>query len=367
MAKKRWLKFFKSSEETIKSFNASRFKDTEKLVNLKNDSGKKFILCLPVMKGERDEPLLNELRAATGLKREGFLDQIILAYSGTEKDSIPQAIRSSEISEDVEVIFTDRIRVPDMLPSQVERGKGADMRRVAYYITTQLLHKGEDLKSYVVGFLDGDILPVAEIQGKKVKAFGPHFILSLFGPFIIDPVLKMVSLAYCRPLGYSRVNKLIAQPLFSLLKHKKLDPIRPPYVISGEKAWDLLTLLDLRFRQKYGEETQKWLDAAFKISPSAIGTVNVGFFDHKHQAIEDLRAMSFGILRTWLENLLEQGLLKLGDEVEISDVLEYSEINPKGQRVYFRKEFEEKTYPPLAGLFHKEKELFKPSELTQSS
>ncbi|MFQ5574222.1 MAG: hypothetical protein ACE5E0_01180 [Terriglobia bacterium] len=352
--KRSWWRFFRKEEKKrLKAFNAASFDNLETLIARKRESNKKLVLCIPVTKGERTEPLLNELKVAVDLKDAGLLDRVIVGYGGGYNEVIPREAKEFDGGEEVDVIFTRSITVPDMLPAQVEKGKGADMRRIAYHVTSDLIAKNEDLGDWILGFIDGDILAVSQIDGQQRKIFGAHFVTSLFGPFLVDAELKMVSLAYCRPQGFARVNKLIAQPLFSLVKDSRLDAIRPPYVISGEKAWDLQTLLTLRFRQKYGEEMQKWFDAAFKLSPSEIATVNVGFFDHKHQAVDNLRTMSFGIMRTWLENMLEHGVLKLGDGVELTDVLEYSEINLRGKRVYYRKEFEEKTYAPLSVLFEK--------------
>ncbi len=335
----------------IKFYDYSEFVNIGKLIEKKKKVKKKFILCIPVLKGEDKDVLLNELKIASELKRRKFLDQMILAFQGREHDEIPQSILGKEEYQAVEIFYTSCIEVPDMGPAFLKLGKGTDMRRATYEITKELIDRGENLENYVIGFIDGDILPSTIIKGEERKVFGPHYITGLFGPFLKESEIKIVSLVYCRPPGYARINKLVARVLFSVIDYKKVNPIRPAYFTSGEKAWDLKTLLGLRFRQKYGIETQVWLETAFNLEPECLATVNVGVFDHKHRDLGDLSYMSFGIVRTWLENLVEKGIIKLGKGAKLSHIFEYSEINLEGERVFFSEDLHEKTYKPLKELF----------------
>ncbi len=337
--------------ESIREFDCVEFINIEEMMEKKERKKKKFILCIPVLRGEDKDILLNELQIASDLKKRKFLDQLILAFQGTEQDEIPKAITGKKKYKEVDIFYTSQIEVPDMAPPFFRKGKGSDMRRASYEIVKRLIKEREKLENVVLGFIDGDILPFTVIEGEQRKVFGSHYITGLFGPFLEDLEIKMNSLVYCRPKGYARINKLVARVLFSVIDHEKLNPIRPAYFTSGEKAWHLPTLLDIRFRQKYGIETQIWLELAFKLKPIFLATVNVGTFDHEHKGLGGLSYMSFGIVRTFLEYMIEQGIIKLGKGVKLSRKFEYSEIELEEEQFFCRKDLHEITYKPLKELF----------------
>lgn len=319
----------------LHGYKKFRLKD---LLEKKAKNKQNIILCFPAIKRENSKVLSYELEIAGSLLKKGFLDVVAVAYDGDENDSIAKAAEKAGAL----VVFTRTIGLPDMKKgASGTRGKGTNMRKFAYFAVKNLF-KG-NLKNNLVGFLDADISP---------KAFGSHYILGLFGPLVSNPSkTRLVKLVYRRPKGFGRVNKILCHPLVSVFSHPRIEALQSiPYITSGEVAMDGELLSKLKFTGNYGVEVYTLLQFVLeeRLGPSKLELTNVGFFDHKHQTLNNLRLMSFGILRIFLRTLQEYGLLSFGKGTSISNVYKNAGVSPPGYKIrYIKKKLDEKIYKPL--------------------
>lgn len=238
--------------------------------------------------------------------------------------------KAKQASKRAQVILCNTINVPDM---GLEKGKGADMRRTLYYLITRY---NADINNTVVVFLDADVLP---------QYFGTHFVLGLAGAVLRG--YDFAKASFWRQMG--RVKKYVAQPLFSAIAHSNLEPLRAfAYPLSGEVAGTLSFFTKVSFWQMYGVETGINIDAV--LSNYKIADVNLGLYDHEHHGDMNIQKMSFGIIRTFLLQLIEYGYIELKNGAEISDVFKANYIDEHGKRQSIEFNLSEKKYFPLCTI-----------------
>lgn len=307
---------------TIDYYDATAFSD-EEITSLK---GNKKIYIIFSTFGEREAELIyQKIKLIETLQ---CVDEIFVSHRrvNDEKEELTEK-KAREASSRAKVILCNTINVPDM---GREKGKGADMRRSLYYLIT--VHKA-DMNSTVVVFLDADVLE---------QYFGMHFVLGLAGAVLQG--YDFAKASFWRQMG--RVKKYVAQPLFSAIAHNDLEALRQfSYPLSGEVAGTLSFFTKVSFWQMYGVETGINIDAV--LGDYKIADVNLGLYDHEHHGDINIQKMSFGIIRTFLLQLIEYGYIELKKGAEISDVLQAQYIDEEGKRKSLEFNLFEKKYFPL--------------------
>ncbi len=230
------------------------------------------------------------------------------------------------------VILVNNVRVPDM---ESERGKGADMRRALYHINRHHL-MGADPADVIIVFLDADASP---------EYFGSHFVLGLAGALLDGN--DFAKAGFWRAMG--RANRFAAQPLFSVIEKDELDMLSGlSYPLSGEAAGTLDFFNRVHFWQRYGVETGINMDAC--MGPYRVADVNLGLYDHEHHDETAIQKMSFGVMRTYLKQLVDYGVISLGPGARISDSFRLSWIDEDGLRRTVSIDLEERKYHPLSDI-----------------
>jgi len=310
----------------IVKYNHSDFTPDE-ILKLK---GNKKIYTVFSTFGEREADSVIEKIGVLKKLTPGIIDRIIINHrrAGEIPDRTESGISSAY--KDVDVMVSNDASVPDM---KKEKGKGADMRRTVYMINREYLN-GSSPDSVVVVFLDADVLP---------EYFGIHFITGLAGA-----VLNGADFAkggFRREMG--RVNKFVAQPLFSAISHPLLDSLaRFSYPLSGECAGTLGFFNSVSFSQIYGIETSVLIDAV--TGDYILADVNLGLYDHEHHGEISIQKMSFGIIRTYFKSLIDLGIITLNNDASVSDIFSAEYINSSGERVSLEENLEEIRYRPLS-------------------
>ncbi len=282
--------------------------------------------------GEREADLIHAKVKLIKKELSALVDGIFLSHrrSGSEEDRTELLAR--EADSGIKILLNNASCPPDM---EDETGKGSDMRRALYQMNLEYVN-GTGPADIVVVFLDSDVLP---------EYFGAHFVTGLAGP-----VLKGYDFAkasFWRAMG--RVKKFVAQPLFSLIDHPKISKLTDlSYPLSGEVAGTLEFFNSVCFWQMYGVETGINIDTCF--GPYRVADVNLGLYDHRHQSDLNIQKMSFGILRTFFLQLIDNGIIRLEDGAKVSDVFRVSFIDQDGMRQRMEFNLIEKKYQPLRNV-----------------
>jgi len=146
-----------------------------------------------------------------------------------------------------------------------------------------------------------------------------------------------------------RVKKYVAQPLFSSISHSSLKGLGEfSYPLSGECAGTLIFFNSVSFWQMYGVETGILVDAVS--GNYSLADVNLGLYDHEHHNDINIQKMSFGIIRTYLRSLIDNGILTLNKGAVLSDVFAAEYINSEGERVKLEENLAEIKYRPLVEI-----------------
>ncbi|HPF07250.1 MAG TPA: hypothetical protein PK293_14515 [Spirochaetota bacterium] len=279
--------------------------------------------------GEREADLVCEKITLLNTLPTGFIDRIILNHrrTGTEPDRTETGV--SALNCGVDIIVANNLEVPDM---GKEKGKGSDMRRSLYVINRGFMD-GLTARDIIVVFLDADVV---------AQYFGVHFVTALAGA-----VLKGADFAkagFWRAMG--RVKKFVAQPLFSVIEHPALNALAEySYPLAGECAATLDFFNSMTFWQIYGVETGMLVNTAF--SGYSVADVNLGLYDHEHHSDMNIQKMCFGIIRTYIQSLIDQGIIELKDGAAISDTFRCEYIDEHGERVKLNENLVELKYMPL--------------------
>ena len=278
--------------------------------------------------GEREAGLIGDKISLLRREMGDRLDAIILSHRRTEdhREEKTEAAARKAWSK-TQIVLSHTVDVPDM---DAERGKGADMRRALYWMDKNL-HRGGDA---VIVFLDADVTP---------DCFGAHFVLGLAGPVLEG--YDFAKAGFHRSMG--RVKKFVAQPLFSAVSHEKLRGLAEfSYPLSGEVAGTLDFFNSVSFWQMYGVETGINIDSC--AGGCRIADVNLGRYDHEHHGDTAVQKMAFGVIRAYLIQLRDYGIIELKKGAEISDILTVSSIDRDGFRERTEFNLNEIKYKPLS-------------------
>ncbi|MBN1496654.1 MAG: hypothetical protein JXA07_07790 [Spirochaetes bacterium] len=308
----------------ISLYESSEFTREEVL----RTKGRRKIVVVFSTFGERESTLIHD---KIRLLRDGLgdcIDGILVSHrrAGTAEEETER--RAREAWDGAEVLVCNSFQVPDMGD---EKGKGADMRRALYHVNTAW--RGGDPGGIVVVFLDADVLP---------EYFGMHFVLGLSGAVLRGHDFARAS--FWRAMG--RIKKFVAQPLYSVIEHPDLKNLSAfHYPLSGEAAGTLEFFNSVHFWQRYGVETGINIDTC--MGGWRVADVNLGLYDHAHHGDLDVQKMAFGIIRTYLLQMRDYGIITLADNATLSDTFRVSFIDGDGVRQLMEFDLDEKKYRPL--------------------
>lgn len=277
--------------------------------------------------GEREADLI--FQKITLLKSElgNIIDRFVLSHRRQGSKEERTEIQALKADSSTLIIPCNDVVVPDM---GTEKGKGADMRRTLYVLNRD---GGPGERETVIVFLDADVLP---------KFFGSHFVLGLAGAVLEGHDFSKAG--FWREMG--RVKKYVAQPLFSVINHPALDKLADlSYPLSGEVAGTMEFFNNVCFWQMYGVETGINIDAV--MGEYRIADVNLGLYDHEHQGETGIQKMSFGIIRTFLTQMMEYGLIEFKNGASVSNIFKATFVNGDGERQVMEFDLTEKKYRPL--------------------
>ncbi len=313
------MKFYESTEFTLNKAN-------------KIKGGKKIYVIFSTY-GEREAGLIYSKIKLLNEKLGDFIDKIFLSHR-REDPGVEELTekKAREAFPDTNILICNSIDVPDM---EKEEGKGADMRRSVYTINKSYKDSADE-DDIVLIFLDSDVV---------TEFFGEHFVLGLAGAVLKGAEFSKAS--FWREMG--RVKKYVAQPLFSLINHPKLQGLTDfAYPLSGEVAGTLKFFNSVNFWQIYGVETGINIDACF--GDYMVADVNLGLYDHEHHSEVNIQKMSFGIMRTFLLKCVEYGIMELKDNAEIGNIFKASLIGELGKRQFMEFDLTEKRYEPVRDI-----------------
>lgn len=299
-----------------------------RLRSVKN--GRKLFVVFSTL-GNRESGLIYSKISLLKNELGDIIDKFILSHRRQIHAEELTEIQAKKADENTEIIVCNNVTVPDM---KDEPGKGADMRRCLYQINNK--YNTGNAGDIITVFLDADVTS---------KYFGPHFVLGLAGAVLYGHDFAKAS--FWRSMG--RVKKYVAQPLFSAIEHPLIRRLRDfAYPLSGEVAGTLKFFNSVHFWQMYGVETGMNIDALagdFKIAD-----VNLGLYDHDHKDDAGIQKMSFGVIRTFLMQLQDSGIIELKNGAKISDIFKASFIDENGGRQGLEFDLDEKKYQPLKNI-----------------
>jgi len=260
-----------------------------------------------------------------------IIDKFILSHRRQTGVEELTEIQAKKADKNTEIMICNNIKVPDMSD---EPGKGADMRRCMYHINN--VYNAGNTDDIVVIFLDADVVS---------KYFGSHFVLGLAGAVLDGHDFAKAS--FWRGMG--RVKKYMAQPLFSSIDHPVIRQLMDfAYPLSGEVSGTMTFFNSVHFWQMYGVETGMNIDAL--AGDFSIADVNLGFYDHAHKDDKAIQKMSFGIIRTFLMQLQDYGIIELKNGARLNDIFKASYIDEYGKRQRLEFDLSEKKYQPLKNI-----------------
>jgi len=147
----------------------------------------------------------------------------------------------------------------------------------------------------------GDIIMFADAD---TVDFEEHFVYGTLGPMLADPTLQFVKAAYRRPFkqgeerindGGGRVTELMAKPLLNLFYPELAGFVQP---LAGEFAARREVFGKVPFFTGYGVEIGMLIDIYDQVGLAAMGQIDLGTRQNRHQSLANLSRMSSVVLRT---------------------------------------------------------------------
>lgn len=315
--------------DKITHLHSSRFSAAD----LAAAKGRQRIYVVFSTLGEREADLVAGKIRVLRAELDGVVDRIFISHRRErpdEPDRTEERVRA--IDPAATIIITNTEAVPDMGD---ERGKGADMRRTLYHINRRY-RQDRLAEEIVIVFLDADV---------SMQYFGSHFVTGLAGAVVEG--FDFAKAGFWRAMG--RVKKYLAQPLFSSIAHPAARRLTAfSYPLSGEVAGTLSFFNAVCFWQMYGIETGVAIDSCFQ--GYRMADVNLGHYDHGHYSDLGIQKMSFGVIRTWLRQMVEYGVIELKDGATVNDIFQFNAIDENGERQFHSYDLTELKYRPLVEI-----------------
>ncbi len=251
----------------------------------------------------------------------GIIDEIWIAFGGSESDDVPLMARKYG----ARVFYASRNGMNDA--ARGDSGKGFSMRGLVYHLCAE---RGLNHPRSIIQFIDADI---------KEGYFNPRWVIDPVGAILWFREIELAKVVYHRPFG-GRLNAFIT-PFISVFDHPAINPLKNLlYFLSGEIAGTLKFWLSVPFKQNFGIEmkilTSLALDRVALRPPSRdldhVIQVFMGEMDHKHSAlrstarVKGLDATAKEVFQSFLEDLSEEGLIRMEKGLSFSDRLRISTV-----------------------------------------
>lgn len=302
------------------TFHHAQYWDIMQLVREKEKQNLKISLCIPTLNEEKTIGKEIVIFKSELMTRYPLLDEIAIIDSGSTDETVAVA----------KGFGADTYLSSKILPEMgVKRGKGENLWKAIY-----------QLKGDIIVYVDADI-----------KNIHPRFVYGLVAPLVYRSEIKYVKAFYDRPLAFSegirpsgggRVTEILVRPLFSLFYPELAAIIQP---LSGEYAVRREVLERIAFPIGYGVETSHILDVYKLYGLDAFGQTDLDQRVHRNQSTTDLGRMAFGILRTFLSRLQEEGK----DLPELSTTLRQFQARDKEYEQITHEIIEEER-PPMINI-----------------
>lgn len=136
-----------------------------------------------------------------------------------------------------------------------------------------------------------------------VTSFEPSWVMRLVAPLLADDTAHLVKALYHRPTasgGGGRTTELVARPLLSLFSPALAQVAQP---LSGEFAGRRTALEAIPFVEGWGVEIAMLFDIAERFGLEAVGQVDLGVRQHRHQSLEALSVQAAEVMRAALSRI----------------------------------------------------------------
>ncbi len=311
------------------TFHNSKFSDVDKLVELKQQQGRKISVGIPTLNEEANVANVVSTIKKSLYEEKHLIDEIAIIDSGSTDGTVELAERAG-----AKVITSER----HLRELGVFYGKGENLWKS--------LHT---LRGDIICWIDADI-----------ENIHPKFVYGLVGPLLMKKKLGYAKAFYRRPLkfggkivsyGGGRTTEICIRPLFNLYFPELTGFIQP---LSGEYAGTRRVLESVPFFVGYGVETGLLIDISRKFGLDAMAQVDLDERVHRNQDTVALGRMAFGLMQVIAARLQEEKRNQfLQDFCTVYRFPEIKEPGEEGQeRQYFlnEKEIVEKERPPIRKL-----------------
>jgi hypothetical protein len=325
--------------------------DRERVEEIKTTENIPVIVVFPTRGDEELLTLEREIQILQPLMGR-IIDETWIAFGGSEHDDVPLMAKKYG----AQVFYAQWNGMNDA--SRGDAGKGLSMRGLLYHLCTV---KGLNNPRAIIEFIDADI---------REGYFSPRWVIDPVGAVLWFEEIEVAKLVYHRPFG-GRLNAFIT-PFISVFDHPAINPLKKLlYLLSGEIAGTLNFWLSVPFKQNFGIEMKILTSLALnKVNLRSNGNdlnhviqVFMGEMDHKHSAlrstgkVKGLDAMAKEVFHAFLEDLAEEGLVRMERGLSFSDRLQISTVTPTaggGEEIGTPSKLDmaskEKTFSPLKHL-----------------
>jgi len=270
---------------TSRTFAASAF-DIDALSGAKRTAGLSVSVVLPAL--DERETIGGVIDAVTPLMGTLVDELVVIDSASTDGTAVIAAAHGARVVGAAEI-------APELGP---------------------VLGKGDALWRSL-GATTGDIIAWIDAD---IRNPSPDFVVGLLGPLLTVPEVGYVKGFYERPLqvgdvlhpvGGGRVTELTARPLLNLFWPELAGLVQP---LSGEYAGRRTLLESVPFFTGYGVELGLLVDLLARLGPTGIAQVDLQLRIHRHQSLDALSRMAFGVGQVAARRLCQSGRLALPAE-----------------------------------------------------
>jgi glucosyl-3-phosphoglycerate synthase len=271
-----------------RSYSHEQFADLLLLGERKRVSRKRVTMILPARNvSETIGNIIGTVHRVNEWTR--LVDQLLVVDADSEDDTASVAARHGA------EVYSENELMPEYGESH---GKGDAMWRA-------------------LSVAQGDLILFADADTRN---FAPQFVYGMLGPIFTDKNLRFVKAAYRRPFtsgeevkidGGGRVTELTAKPLFNLFYPELAGFVQP---LAGEFVADCEVFRSIPFMTGYAVETAMMIDVLDEVGLTAMGQVDLGERQNRHQPLFELGKMSYAVLRAVSRRMRQEGRLQQGQD-----------------------------------------------------